>query len=80
MTQLGDAGPEVSNMQTLGQDTTVDQSGPAGLSPEHRVALSQASTMISQGHTPETAIDHLVACDMPRLVARVLVKQYGKFN
>jgi len=36
--------------------------------------------MISQGQTPDAAINHLVASDMPRMVARVLVKQYGKLG
>jgi len=45
--------------------------GPSGLTPEHKAALSQAMDMISQGHTQDAAVDHLVSNSMPRLVAKV---------
>lgn len=59
-------------------DAAVANAGPSGLSPEHKAALSQATDMITQGHTQVAAVDHLVANDMPRLVAKVLVKQLDK--
>ena len=45
--------------------------GPSGLTPEYKAALSQATDMISQGHTQDAAVDHLVPNSMPRLVAKV---------
>ena len=56
----------------------VAQAEPSGLSPEHKAALAQATDMIAQGHTADAAVDHLVANGMPRLVAKVLVKQLDK--
>jgi len=52
--------------------------GPSGMTPAHRTALAQAATMISNGQSSEAAVEHLVGADMPRLVAKVLVKQYDK--
>jgi ATP/maltotriose-dependent transcriptional regulator MalT len=49
--------------------------GPSGLTAEQRSALSNAAGMLSAGHGPEAAVDHLVATGMPRMVAKVLVKQ-----
>ena len=48
------------------------------MSPEHRTALAQASSMISSGVETDAAIAHLESSGMPRMVAKVLVKQYVK--
>ena len=61
-------------------DAAVANAGPSGLSPEHKAALSQATDMIAQGHTQKAAVDHLVSEGMPRIVAKVLVKQLDKRN
>ena len=66
--------------ESMRSDATVANAGPSGLSPEHKAALSQATDMIAQGQTPQAAVDHLVSNDMPRLVAKVLVKQLDKRN
>lgn len=52
--------------------------GPSGLTPEHKAALTQATDMIAQGHSQDAAVDHLVANDMPSVVAKVLVKQLDR--
>ena len=52
--------------------------GQSTLTPEHRTALSQAASMISAGQTTDAAVEHLIGSGMPRLVAKVLVKQYDK--
>ncbi len=51
---------------------------PSGLSPEHKAALVQATGMIAQGHSSQDAVEHLVANGMPKVVAKVLVKQLDK--
>ncbi len=51
---------------------------PSGLTAEHKAALTQATEMIAQGQSTEVAIDHLVTNGMPKLVAKVLVKQLDK--
>lgn len=53
-------------------------SAPSGLAPEHKAALAQATDMMAQGQPPEVAVDHLVDNGMPKLVAKVLVKQLDK--
>lgn len=50
----------------------------SGLSAEHRAALSQASGMIASGSSREMAVEHLVSTGMPKMVAKVLVKQLDK--
>ena len=52
--------------------------GGSGLSAEHKAALSQASEMIAQGESADAAVEHLVANGMPKVVAKVLVKQLDK--
>ena len=59
-------------------NTAVADAEPSGLSPEHKAALSQATDMIAQGHSQDAAVTHLVSNDMPRVVAKVLVKQLDK--
>lgn len=54
--------------------------GPSGLSDEHRAALAQASEMLARGESTDTAVEHLVTHGMPRVVAKVLVKQYDRQN
>lgn len=51
---------------------------PSGLSPEHRVALAKAAEMIAAGLPQDEAVGHLVENGMPRVVAKVLVKQYDR--
>jgi len=59
-------------------DAAFADAGPSGLSPEHKAALSQATDMIAQGRSQDDAVAHLVSQGMPRLVAKVLVKQLDK--
>ena len=61
-------------------DAAVASSGPSGLSPEHKAALSRATDMIAQGHSQDAAVDHLVANGMPRVVGKVLVRQLDKHS
>ena len=67
-----------TNGPGTGTDATAGLPGPSGLTPEHRAALSQAAGMINNGQSSEAAVDHLVSTGMPRMVAKVLVKQYDK--
>ncbi|MCH9802205.1 hypothetical protein K0U73_00220 [bacterium] len=66
--------------ESMSSNDAAANAGPSGLTPEHKAALSQAMDMISQGHTQDAAVDHLVSNSMPRLVAKVLVKQLDKRN
>ena len=59
-------------------DAAVANAGPSGLSPEHKAALSQATDMMAQGFSQDDAVAHLVSNGMPRVVAKVLVKQLDK--
>ena len=52
--------------------------GPSGLTPQQKAALDQATAMIANGQSQDDAVAHLVAHGMPRLVAKVLVKQLDK--
>jgi len=52
--------------------------GQSGLSSEHRAALGEAAEMIANGASTDAAVAHLVAKDIPKVVAKVLVKQYDK--
>jgi|GEM_PF-1882003 len=47
----------------------------SGLTPEHKQALKGAAAMLAAGKPQDAAVDHLVQSNMPRLVAKVLVKQ-----
>lgn len=51
---------------------------PSGLTPEHRAALTQAADMMARGQSTEAAVQHLVENGMPKVVAKVLVKQIDK--
>ena len=57
--------------ESMSSNAAAANAGPSGLTPEHKAALSQAMDMISQGHTQDAAVDHLVSNSMPRLVAKV---------
>lgn len=70
-------------MKSPGHKTVLTHSGtadvgPSGLSPEHKAALNQATEMIADGQSQDAAVAHLVANEMPRVVAKVLVKQLDK--
>ncbi len=70
-------------MKSPGHKTALTQSGtadagPSGLSPQHKAALNQATEMIAGGQSQDAAVAHLVAHEMPRVVAKVLVKQLDK--
>lgn len=64
--------------ETTRSNVAVAPAGASGLSPEHKAALSQATDMITQGASQDDAVAHLVSNSMPRVVAKVLVKQLDK--
>ena len=65
---------------TSQSDSALADAEATGLSPEFKVALGEAAGMISNGHTSDAAVNHLTSKGMPRVVAKVLVKQYDKRN
>ena len=68
----------MSMQQTSGATIEREQLAPSGLSAYHQAALTNAALIVSQGHPQQAAVDYLVAADMPRTIARVLVKQFDK--
>lgn len=58
--------------------TALAESGPSGLNANQQIALNNAAELLSQGHSQEAAVDYLISNEVPGMVARVLVKMYGK--
>lgn len=56
-------------------NTQVAERPTSGLSAEHKAALDQAFLMMTHGSSDEEAVQHLAANGMPKMIAKVLVKQ-----